>query len=114
MNNIDQNENPMMRNANYRRLLNEKNKLIKRVNFAEQRLEKYGYALSDQEVNLLQQRIAATVEQLADINDKMADLEDGNDAPVIERFSGHASKALKDASRAANQAAFAAYQANRR
>lgn len=103
MNNIDQNENPMMRNSNYRRLLGEKNKLIKRMNFAEQRLEKYGYALSDQEVKLLQQRIAVTIEQLADINDKMADLEDGNDAPVIERFSGHASKALKDASRAASR-----------
>ena len=103
MKNIDQNENPMMRNGTYRHLQGEKNKLIKRMNFAEQRLEKYGYALSDQEVKLLQQRIAATLEQLADINDKLADLEDGVDAPVVERFTGHASKSLKDASRAAGR-----------
>lgn len=96
MKNIDQNENPMMRNGTYRHLQGEKNKLIKRMNFAEQRLEKYGYALSDQEVKLLQQRIAATLEQLAD-------LEDGVDAPIVERFTGHASKSLKDASRAAGR-----------
>lgn len=88
---------------NYYQLKNEKNKLIKRLNFAEHRLEKYGFALSDQDVQALQQRIAATSEQLADVNDKLSDLEDGVDAPVVERFTGHASKSLKDASRAAGR-----------
>lgn len=120
---------------NYYQLKNEKNKLIKRLNFAEHRLEKYGFALSDQDVQALQQRIAATSEQLADVNDKLSDLEDGlavdgnasgayraafgaaggaAAAAIPQKWVGKASQALMDASRAESQAAFAAYQAKRR
>ena len=128
--NNEQNENPMMKNSNYRRLLGNKNKLIKRLNFAEQRIEKYGFALSDEEYQRLQQRIAATSEELAEVNDKLSDLEDGlavdgnatgadeaigGDAAAIpQKWVGKASQALKDASRAESQAAFAASQAKRR
>lgn len=105
------NENPMLKTPTYRHLLGEKNKLIKRLNFAEQRIEKYGFALSDEEYQLLQQRIAATSEQLADVNDKLSDLEDsvtsGVDeaaaAAIPQKWVGNASKALKDASRAAGR-----------
>ena len=103
MKNNDKNENPMMKNAAYRRLLDEKNKLIKRINFAEQRIEKYGYALSSQEICMLQQRIDSTVEQLADVNDKISDLEDGITVPLNEKWTGHASKTLQEASKAASR-----------
>lgn len=95
-------ENKMLMNKNYRRLLEEKNKLVKRLNFAEQRLLKYDFALSDEDVAMLQQRIAATTEKLAEVNDKLADMEDGDvEAPASTRWVGHASKALVEASRQA-------------
>lgn len=96
-----QDENPLMRNPEYRRLANEKNKLVKQMYYIEQRLEKYAFALSDKDVQQLQQRLDAAANRLADINDQMADIEEGGSGPANVRWIGHASKELKQASRKA-------------
>jgi len=92
-------ENELLKIPAYRHLLEEKIKLVKRLNFAEQRLAKYSFALSDEDVQTLQQRIAATMLQLADINDKLTDMEEN---PVTgtqpKHWVGNASKALQEAS----------------
>lgn len=55
MANTNQEENPLMRNPEYKRLANEKNKLVKQMTFMEQRLEKYAYALNDKDIQQIQQ-----------------------------------------------------------
>lgn len=98
-----QDENPLMRNPEYRRLVGERNKLLKQINFIEQRIEKYAYALSDKEIHQLHQRMDLTTGRLADINDRLADIEEGVNTPTTERWTGHTSKELRDASRAASR-----------
>ncbi|OWV05797.1 hypothetical protein [Fibrobacter sp. UWH1] len=55
MANTNQEENPLMRNPEYKRLANEKNKLVKQMTFMELRLEKYAYALNDKDIHQIQQ-----------------------------------------------------------
>ncbi len=86
----------LMKNAAYRHLVADRNKLIKRINFAEARLEKYSHALSDRDVEILQERINVSTQQLASVNDQIADIEEGDAVP--KGWQGHASKALRDAS----------------
>lgn len=98
-----QDENPLMRNPEYRRLVGERNKLLKQINFIEQRIEKYAYALSDKEIHQLHQRMDLTTGRLADINDRLADIEEGVNTPAATHWTGHTSKELRDASRAASR-----------
>lgn len=97
----NQNENSMLKNSEYRRLQNEKRKLIKRISFAEQRIEKYGFTLSDKDLQLLQQRIDNSLNQLADINDRLSDLEESGNTPTHKGCQGFVSQELIDASREA-------------
>lgn len=99
----NQEENPLMRNPAYRRLVGEKNKLVKQMNFIEQRLEKYAYALSDKDVQQLNQRMDATAERLAEINDQLADIEENSSTPSNNHWIGHASQELRQASRVASK-----------
>lgn len=87
---------PLMKNREYRQLSRRRNQLIKQINFAEERLAKYAYAMSAKESQQLQQRIDAAASLLADTNDRMADIEDGIGLPV--HWTGRASKALRMAS----------------
>lgn len=94
-------ENPLMKNPAYRNLVAERNKLIKQMNSMELRVEKYAYAMDEKDVQQLQQRMDATVERLADVNDRIADIEEGGDGPANTHWIGNASKELKQASRKA-------------
>lgn len=95
-------ENPLMKDPAYRRLVGERNKLVKQINFIEQRIEKYAYAMSDKDIFQLRQRMDETTGRLADVNDRLADIEEGiNNPPPGEHWTGHASRELMQASRKA-------------
>ncbi|SHK94100.1 hypothetical protein [Fibrobacter sp. UWEL] len=96
-----QDENPLMRNPEYRRLYNEKNKLVKQMNSIQLRMDKYAYALSDKDMQQLQQRLDVIANRLADLNDQMADIEEAGSKPASTHWVGHASQELKQASRQA-------------
>ena len=82
-------ENTRKRSNEYRKLNELRNQLIKRINFAEDRIAKYAHTMTEDELQLLQQRVNTAASSLADINDRIADIEEGVNRP--ESWSGRAS-----------------------
>lgn len=92
----------LMKNRECRGLSALRNKLIKQINFAEQRIEKYGNTMSETSIKSLTQRIEKASAELADINDKIADIENSVNKPVL--WKGRVSEALYKAYKKARNA----------